>query len=282
MFDFNFDWQPNMATGIESVDEQHQQLLRIGRDIEQWVRIGCAGVSQKQMVDLLCALRDYTGYHFYTEESLMTECGYEGLQEHQKEHQELMNMVMTYDISKLAQNPLDAMKEAKAALQDIVFNHLLKQDMDFAKAYIKYDLFHKKAVDQKKREKTENDYKFGPEVVELNMTSIHLTADMTYKGHVVIVNKERKSRLTSMTALESSTFFADVIRAAKAVKKVFQPDALEYIYGEDAEEQLVMHLLPKYKDMPDFGKVTGIPEDPNKMTEAECEVLVEELRKEIK
>ena len=271
-----------MATGIEAVDEQHQQLLRIGRDIEQWVRIGCVGVSQKQMVDLLCALRDYTGYHFYTEESLMMECGYEGLQEHQKAHQQLMNMVMTYDISKLSQNPLEAMKEAKGILQDIVFDHLLKQDMEFAKAYIKYDLFHKKAVDQKKKEKSENDYKYGPEVVELNMTSIHLTSDMTYKGHVVVVNKERKARLTSMTALESSTFFADVIRAAKAVKKVFNPDAIEYLYGEDVEDQLVMHVLPKYKDLPDFGKMGGVPEDQQKMTEAETEVLAEELRKEIK
>ena len=76
--------------------------------------------------------------------------------------------------------------------------------------------------------------------------------------------------------------FADVIRAAKAVKKVFNPDAIEYLYGEDVEDQLVMHVLPKYKDLPDFGKMGGVPEDPQKMTEAETEVLAEELRKEIK
>ena len=76
MFDFKFDWASNMETGYSDIDTQHKQLFKIGRDLEQLIRIQCIGVTDKQLLDVVCELRDFTGYHFYEEESMMQEMNY--------------------------------------------------------------------------------------------------------------------------------------------------------------------------------------------------------------
>ena len=57
MFDFKFDWASNMETGYSDIDTQHKQLFKIGRDLEQLIRIQCIGVTDKQPLDLLRLLR---------------------------------------------------------------------------------------------------------------------------------------------------------------------------------------------------------------------------------
>ena len=74
MFDMKFDWRPYMATGIDMIDNQHKQILRVGRDIEQLLQRHCINVTQKELLSILCDIRDFTGYHFYAEEALMDEC----------------------------------------------------------------------------------------------------------------------------------------------------------------------------------------------------------------
>ena len=39
MFDFKFNWEKNLNTSIESIDVQHKQLFKLGRDMEQLLQI---------------------------------------------------------------------------------------------------------------------------------------------------------------------------------------------------------------------------------------------------
>ena len=41
MFDFKFDWEKNLNTSIESIDVQHKQLFKLGRDMEQLLQMQC-------------------------------------------------------------------------------------------------------------------------------------------------------------------------------------------------------------------------------------------------
>jgi hemerythrin len=76
MFDFHFDWAENFAVNIESIDTHHKQYFKIARDIEQQLQIKCMGITDKQILDIVCDLREYAGYHFYEEERLMKETNY--------------------------------------------------------------------------------------------------------------------------------------------------------------------------------------------------------------
>ena len=138
MFDFKFDWATNMETGDPAIDKQHKQLFKIGRDLEQLIRIQCIGVTDKQLLDIVCELRDYTGYHFYEEERMMQEMNYPGINSHKKFHKRCSEYVVKLDLPKIKADPLKQLKLMKDEVQDWIMGHVLNEDRDMIAAYQKY------------------------------------------------------------------------------------------------------------------------------------------------
>ena len=137
MFDFVFDWRDELNLGIKEIDEQHKRLFKIGRDMEQLVRFNCVNVTDKQLLDIVCELRDFVVYHFYEEERFMELCGFEGLEEHRKKHKEFTEYVSKIDCPKLKENPGVELKKIKDTLQDWIFKHMLVEDTQMVKKMTK-------------------------------------------------------------------------------------------------------------------------------------------------
>lgn len=136
MFDFKFDWCQEMECGIKIIDEQHQEMFRIGRDMEQLILHGCENATNKQLLDIVCELREYSAYHFYTEEALMEKYYYPNLARHMAEHMDFKTHVLEIDMPTLAKEPNRVLTELKDSLQDFLFNHVLAEDKELA-AFIK-------------------------------------------------------------------------------------------------------------------------------------------------
>lgn len=132
MFDFEFNWQNELNTGIVSIDNQHKQLFRIGRDMEQLLRMQCIGVTDKQLLDIVCELREYVAYHTYEEEVLMAEGGYSGIEFHIEQHKDLIRYVEEINCPKLREDPNMELKAIKDRLQDWIFSHILMEDRKMA------------------------------------------------------------------------------------------------------------------------------------------------------
>lgn len=284
MFDFKFDWLPNMATGIEEMDEQHKQLLSLGRNIEQLLQINCIGVTEKQLLDIVCSFRDFAGYHFYQEESLMKECAYPELSAHRKLHLDMVSIINQYDVHALSLDPVKKLEEAREILQDKIFGHMLTEDQKFARYYRNWKN-HNGGTDAGKAmsvsgnaDALEARYeKQGKLLAEFDMTRCYLLYNQYYRGHVLLVNKEEKYSLTQLATLERSTFFNELAKVASLIKKTLLPDALEYACFEDVQDKLSYHIVPKYRTDPDFGK----PFDWEKMKkpeDAEFQELFEKLK----
>lgn len=128
MFDFKFDWNDDLSLKIKDVDEQHKELFRIGRDIEQLLMIRCIGVQPEQLLKIVGDLRDYTAYHFYEEENLMKLAQYSRLEEHVKEHSMFRSEVLHIDMPKLSKNPCKELLKIKDMIQDHVFTHMMEED----------------------------------------------------------------------------------------------------------------------------------------------------------
>lgn len=132
MFDFNFDWRSDLNTNIEIVDFQHKNLFLIGRKIEQILRTECIGITEDQLLKIVCELRDYVAYHFYQEESLMQQAGYSDLEEHRRQHQAAIKEVQAIDFLELREKPKDGLKKIKDMMQYWIFEHILIEDMKMA------------------------------------------------------------------------------------------------------------------------------------------------------
>ncbi len=76
-------WDPNLATGVAAIDEQHRELFaRIDRLLESAQR----RTSAAEVGALLEFLTEYVAEHFRTEEELMDATRYPHVAEHKAEH----------------------------------------------------------------------------------------------------------------------------------------------------------------------------------------------------
>lgn len=133
MFDFKFDWCPEMECGIKILDDQHRELFRIGRDMEQFIMNNCQNATWKQLLDIVCELREYTSYHFYTEESLMDKYNYPETIQHKAAHISFKVQILKIDMTALKENPSLVLPQIKENLQDFLFNHILVSDLALSK-----------------------------------------------------------------------------------------------------------------------------------------------------
>ena len=136
MFDFKFDWCSEMAGGIDLIDTQHQMLFRIGRDMEQLMISRTWEDSTKNLLDIVCELREYVSYHFYTEENLMLEYDYPNYATHKAFHDSFKKHIIEIDMHYLGEHPDKALPQLKDYLQDFVFNHILPEDLELCR-YLK-------------------------------------------------------------------------------------------------------------------------------------------------
>ncbi len=250
MFDFKFDWVDSMNTGMESIDTQHKQLFKIGRDLEQLLRIQCIGVTDKQLLDIVCELRDYTGYHFYEEERMMEEMCYPRITEHKKFHKKCSNYIMGLDLPKIKEEPVKQLQLMRDEVQSWIVDHVLGEDAQMTTAYLKYE---KEKKDRESKEEVPAEERYGRFLKEYDVVKLYLYKNQNCKGHLVAVFKESAKEMCRLSALERNLFFADIAKAAKALKKCYQPDAICYMDLEDMNDSLVYHIIPKYKEEEHFG-----------------------------
>ncbi|WP_455718713.1 bacteriohemerythrin, partial [Anaerosporobacter sp.] len=97
MFDFTFDWSKELETGDELIDQQHKEIFQIGRNIEQLIVRECIGVQVHELLSIVCELREYVSYHFYSEEAIMRQYDYSDYENHVNKHLKLKEYIMNID-----------------------------------------------------------------------------------------------------------------------------------------------------------------------------------------
>ena len=81
-----------VSVGIDVIDEQHEVLHRMCRDIEQ---ARTTGAPEPIVVERLADFHQYARIHFRTEESLLAEHDPERLEPHRRDHQRLLERLRT-------------------------------------------------------------------------------------------------------------------------------------------------------------------------------------------
>ncbi len=80
------EWDESLSIGIELIDSQHQEWFRRLGDVS--LAMHSAG-GVRQLVKTFDFLKDYTRFHFQTEEKFMADQRYPELEEHRRKHAEL-------------------------------------------------------------------------------------------------------------------------------------------------------------------------------------------------
>lgn len=123
-------WNAELETGIEAMDEQHRRLIEIYNELYAAMM---RGKAHKHMHETLDALISYTELHFQAEEAYMESVGFEDRERHAVEHRQLLDKVKLFQ-RKLA---LDQERITKPVMKFLEFwlrSHIQGKDMEYARA----------------------------------------------------------------------------------------------------------------------------------------------------
>jgi hemerythrin len=77
------EWSPELSVGIDSIDDQHRQLIALAREMQV---VAEDGGTREQIKSALDRMLDYAAVHFSTEEDLFEQHGYPEADPHVNEH----------------------------------------------------------------------------------------------------------------------------------------------------------------------------------------------------
>ena len=80
-------WHPSMETGEPMIDAQHRMLVLLFRKLDVAIKMPA---SEQVVNATISELRRFVEFHFVSEENLMRETGFPGIEEHQAKHVALL------------------------------------------------------------------------------------------------------------------------------------------------------------------------------------------------
>ena len=104
------------------------------------------------------------------------------------------------------------------------------------------------------------------EVAKLSVSRLFIFKEQTYHGRCLVAYDKHVD---------------DVVRATRAMQKVFNPVKINYGAYSDTLSHLHFHLVPKYEGGPDFGGVFRMNPQEVYLTDKEYADMAEALKKEL-
>ncbi|MGE4423416.1 MAG: bacteriohemerythrin [Pseudodesulfovibrio sp.] len=132
-------WGKALSVGFSAIDDDHQKLIALFNAAHGAVK----QTSPRQAVEtILTELIEYTNWHFDHEEALMEEHGYDRIEAHKLEHQELAANARELYVQYLAGD--DTVPEVLLPfLRNWLTDHILRSDKrlgDFLNGYQRQEL----------------------------------------------------------------------------------------------------------------------------------------------
>lgn len=132
-----FLWKKEFELGINSIDEQHKKLLDIGNRINELLKNHDENDDFDEILTVIEELKDYTVYHFNTEEELFLKYKYTDYEKHKKEHDEFIAYLDSINFQDVDKNQKEFLKDLLTKIVKWVFNHIITTDFMYKDYLIK-------------------------------------------------------------------------------------------------------------------------------------------------
>lgn len=92
------------------------------------------------------------------------------------------------------------------------------------------------------------------EICGLEVSTLYLLREQTYRGRCVVALDAHEAELFRLTPDTLQRFTRDVARAAAARQRACGPDKINYAIDGDLAPHLHYHVVPKYRGGPSWGE----------------------------
>lgn len=125
-------WKEDYLLGIEEIDKQHMELFRIATEIHGLIKNDLIFDKYDKILKLLAELKEYTIFHFASEEEYMLSIGYRKLLSHKVEHSDFIEKINNVDLDKIDQDHESYLMEILEFVLNWISKHILKTDKAYA------------------------------------------------------------------------------------------------------------------------------------------------------
>ncbi len=127
-----YQWSEEYSLGIEEIDQQHRRLIEIANQIYEIMNDQWRLDKYNQILEVLGELKDYTIYHFKSEEEYMAKIGYKKRFSHAIEHSAFVEKLNAVDLRDIDEKQDKYLRDLLGFITDWVVNHIMTTDKLYA------------------------------------------------------------------------------------------------------------------------------------------------------
>ncbi|OFI06987.1 bacteriohemerythrin [Clostridium acetireducens DSM 10703] len=135
-----FIWKESYNVDIEQIDNQHRRLFQLGNNIYDIVKLNDNYDHYDEIMTALDALKEYTVYHFGTEEKLMKEYNFKKYEDHKIEHDAFIKRISGFSKKDIDNEQKEVLLDLLSFILNWIEAHILGSDMKYR------EFFHNKGV----------------------------------------------------------------------------------------------------------------------------------------
>lgn len=121
-------WKEDYRLGVELIDKQHQRLFQIAEDIYGLLKNDLYTDKYNKILHHISELKDYTVFHFKSEEEYMKQIGYRKFLSHKVEHDDFINKINNIDLDSIDENQDEYILELLGFVIKWIDEHILQKD----------------------------------------------------------------------------------------------------------------------------------------------------------
>lgn len=121
-------WNDDLSVKIDSIDAEHKKLIGL---INQFYTGIAEKSSRENLIQIVKGLKEYTVYHFGTEEKYMKQFGFAGFDEHKAQHDAFVAKVNDYS-ERLNDGKFVISLEITNFIKDWITKHIMGTDRKYS------------------------------------------------------------------------------------------------------------------------------------------------------
>ena len=131
---YMISWKDEYKIGVETIDNQHKKLFEIANRAYELLKNDTYIDKYDRIVQILEELKEYTKFHFRSEEEYMESIGYKRLLSQKVAHNDFIDKIYSINLSEIDENQDEYILEILDFIVNWISVHILENDMLIAKA----------------------------------------------------------------------------------------------------------------------------------------------------
>ena len=121
-------WKDEYSIGVDSIDVQHKELFEIANRSYDLLKNQLIMDKYEKIIEIIDELKNYTVYHFQSEENYMQKIGYKKFLSQKVAHNDFLEKMDNIDVEQIDEGQNEYLIGILDFVSEWLVEHILKED----------------------------------------------------------------------------------------------------------------------------------------------------------